>query len=362
MITVLSRAIHDEFTYSLFEELVNGLDCDYEAYYTWTDSKSYNTLGDIKFTRPNVIIGIKDWLEQHQIDLLQNVFTKHPHCNFVLVTSSEDQCMTADNLQTMSWGGDWTNQSTLYSTLEPVFDKNFKSDKTFINLNNAPKQHRIVALSYLIGNNYQGHFSFIGKNSGTYPDTIDTLCPWKFSQNSFVTDTHIENTFAGYLKLINELDLTNGNDDNIYKHIGKNNNVTNFDRNLRALYQNSFVELVAETTVEQIFFTEKTLNSIYACNFFIILNKQGAVQHLRQIGFDVFDDIINHSYDTIADPFERMTTAIESNRQIITDSSHAKESWADCVPRFGHNIKTARNIYSFYKNRAGIDFSKLKWK
>jgi hypothetical protein len=62
-------------------------------------------------------------------------------------------------------------------------------------------------------------------------------------------------------------------------------------------YQNSYVNLVTETTViSRIFVTEKTWKPIASGQLFLIIGAPGIIQHLRGLGVDTFDDIINHDY------------------------------------------------------------------
>ena len=62
-------------------------------------------------------------------------------------------------------------------------------------------------------------------------------------------------------------------------------------------YQNSYVNLVTETTViSRIFITEKTWKPIAIGQLFLIIGAPGIIQHLRDRGVDTFDDIINHDY------------------------------------------------------------------
>lgn len=117
---------------------------------------------------------------------------------------------------------------------------------------------------------------------------------------------------------------------------------------------------MTETTFvpKSYFLTEKTLQSFYGCNFPIILGGYGIVRHLRDVGFDMYDDIIDHSYDTIANPFDRIVTAIESNRRLLLDSDYAKSSWAANRDRFAKNIEVAKTMYSWYRKRAVQTFTK----
>lgn len=64
-------------------------------------------------------------------------------------------------------------------------------------------------------------------------------------------------------------------------------------------YQETFVNLVTETTVSNItpMLSEKTFKPIAAGQLFILVASPGSIEFLRNIGIDTFDDIIDHSYD-----------------------------------------------------------------
>lgn len=82
---------------------------------------------------------------------------------------------------------------------------------------------------------------------------------------------------------------------------------------LHEAYTDSYVNLVTESTVcDKIFLTEKTWKPIASGQLFLILGNRGIVQHLRDQGIDCFDDIIDHSYDSIEDPRERIAKLRES--------------------------------------------------
>ena len=68
---------------------------------------------------------------------------------------------------------------------------------------------------------------------------------------------------------------------------------------------------------------------------------------------DVFDDIIDHSYDAIEDPEQRLRQAINLNKDLLTDINKVKQLWKDNRNRFVNNVNFARNtLYEFYSNRA----------
>jgi hypothetical protein len=71
----------------------------------------------------------------------------------------------------------------------------------------------------------------------------------------------------------------------------------------------------------------------------------------------MFDDIVDHSYDLISNPINRIVNAIESNRRLLTDADYAKQCWNTCKPRFKHNVKVMRDIYSWYEQRTRKKFA-----
>lgn len=64
-------------------------------------------------------------------------------------------------------------------------------------------------------------------------------------------------------------------------------------------YWDSYINLVTETSVlsQEIFFSEKTFKPLISGQMAIWLGMRGMVSFLRDLGFDLFDDYINHEYD-----------------------------------------------------------------
>jgi hypothetical protein len=221
-----------------------------------------------------------------------------------------------------------------------------------------------VTQSYLFGQGYDQHgqITFLADKLGkTKSNNLLDHLSWDFE--SIQADIFVDNREIikeGYLKFFNaEL---KEDDYDIYQ--GENDNFTNFNINLRPKYQNSFVEIVSESSFATPGYnvTEKTLNSIYACNFPIILGGVGIVQLLRDIGFDMFDDVMDHRYDTIENPFNRIINAIELNRQLLLDADYAKEQWSKTRDRFEKNVEVARTqLYPWYQDRAIAQFNQLNW-
>lgn len=77
-------------------------------------------------------------------------------------------------------------------------------------------------------------------------------------------------------------------------------------------YFESYVNLVTETTVKSVtpMLSEKTFKPIVAGQLFVLIASPGAIEFLRNIGIDTFDDIIDHSYDHIQDIRTRIEQAL----------------------------------------------------
>ena len=72
-------------------------------------------------------------------------------------------------------------------------------------------------------------------------------------------------------------------------------------------FADTYLHIVSETTCkDKIFITEKTWLPIYAGQLFMVWGNSGIIAHLRDLGVDVFDDIINHEYDAVIDHRARL--------------------------------------------------------
>jgi len=375
MTYVISKPPTDDFTYPWFRDSIDKIGGDVESYYMWSCHALImdRFFQNVKCHAPLVIIGVKDLLDiwstfnwwqdtqQSGAVCIEGFVKRHPNTKIILFTSMEnlDVELQQPNLYIIPWGGDWVNQQAGYSVLDPVLDKNFDSDRAFICLNRNIRPHRLMVLSYLFGAGYADHgvITYL-KNPTGNPDVLLDSVNWEFEP----THTDIRNTILTGFELMRT--QTNLDDDayEIYRQYGKkaNDNIGNFQNRLRAMYQNSFVEIVTESSfLEPAFFiTEKTAHAFYGCNFPIILGGVGIIAHLRELGLDVFDDVVDHSYDLIENPFDRITTAIDSNRKLLTNLDYVKQSWAQCRSRFENNVRVIRTIHDWYTKRAEQQLAK----
>jgi hypothetical protein len=90
-------------------------------------------------------------------------------------------------------------------------------------------------------------------------------------------------------------------------------------------------------------YTEKSIYPILSCNFPIWLGGKRQAQGWKELGFDVFDDVIDHNYQHADTTDQRIRLAIELNLKILTDLNYAKEMRQICMPRFVANKEKLLN-------------------
>lgn len=94
-------------------------------------------------------------------------------------------------------------------------------------------------------------------------------------------------------------------------------NYENFVR-LLPVYQSNQVNVVTETDYDARpgVICEKTLYAFVAGQVPVLIGHPGAVQDCRELGFDMFDDLVNTSYDWLPNDI-RAETALELNQDLI---------------------------------------------
>ena len=90
---------------------------------------------------------------------------------------------------------------------------------------------------------------------------------------------------------------------------------------LKDIFNQSAVSLITESVEyqQESAFTEKTLYSVLGLNFPIWVGGFDQAKRWQQLGFDIFDDVINHDYQNRGTLFERCWYAIKDNLEILRD-------------------------------------------
>jgi hypothetical protein len=110
--------------------------------------------------------------------------------------------------------------------------------------------------------------------------------------------------------------------------------------------QRSVVSLITECSTgyqSNFTFSEKSLMPLLCLNFPIWVGNYGQAQQAQQMGFDVFEDVIDHSYQYQKTLVERCYHAINDNLSLLTDLDLAKRTQQKYLDRLIANQKYILN-------------------
>jgi hypothetical protein len=93
----------------------------------------------------------------------------------------------------------------------------------------------------------------------------------------------------------------------------------------REPHSRAAVVLITEAVLHQkaAIITEKTVQTILGANFPLWIGGYGQADAMEQVGFDVFHDIVDHSYQYLPTLIERCWFAFERNLKLLTDLAYA---------------------------------------
>ena len=77
------------------------------------------------------------------------------------------------------------------------------------------------------------------------------------------------------------------------------------------IYQQCWYSIISETIEHGhwFFFTEKTMKALLAQRLFVMFSTQDFLLNLKKLGFETFDSVIDESYDSIVDQWQRHSAA-----------------------------------------------------
>ena len=126
-------------------------------------------------------------------------------------------------------------------------------------------------------------------------------------------------------------------------------NADNFIK-LLDVYRSADVNVVNETLYREShgIISEKTLLSFAGLQLPIVIGHKGIVDQLRNSGFDVFDDVLDNSYDTMDNDI-RWKQAIDLNIDVI----NGKLNYNELLPRL---LKNRDHLLNGYLDKMITDF------
>lgn len=221
----------------------------------------------------------------------------------------------------------------------------FKEDKKFLFMchNNKLWAHRISALTLFKHFNlldlidYSAvSFNLLNKNS------VKNLIGSKFNE--------VENSYEYIIK--NGVTLSH------YEKLYDFNEIDSDLINVNT-FENSYVNIITETDFEQdvLHITEKSLKPFYYFQYPIFLAPPNHIKKLKELyNFDLFDDIINHSYDNEINNTKRLFMVLEEIKNIKNNKDFFIQNYKKFEERFKNNQKKVIKIidieddYWFIKN------------
>ena len=108
------------------------------------------------------------------------------------------------------------------------------------------------------------------------------------------------------------------------------------------LYENTSVSLVTETYCDNekgTFITEKTWKPIANCHIPIYIGGTEILNHLREKGYDTFDDIVDNNYENEKDFIIRIQRAIKSLEDLLNKIEKKKVNDIEIQERLLSNQK-----------------------
>jgi hypothetical protein len=101
--------------------------------------------------------------------------------------------------------------------------------------------------------------------------------------------------------------------------------------------ESSYENLAELTSIAVPGISEKTYKTILNCQLPIFLSSHKTVYYYRLLGFDAFDDIIDHSYDLITCPRLRIKAIVKEIKRLSTHSNFIDRD--SLYPRFLSNYR-----------------------
>lgn len=273
---------------------------------------------------------------------------RHPDISFLVLHNCFNMPEDRANLRFVYWVPDWViSPRNDYRLLDPVDTKCPSSAKIWISLNNNRRMHRYLTSMYLLGIDLErtGYLTLDPHTIQEHQSWQTWLSWWKYNERNEIFS--VEDSFEILAKGFDKIKRNQGFVGKTYTvQTTPSNNTENFDRYLRHLYNQSLVEIV-NTTIwypdHGACICEKYIHTIYGKNLPIIIGAKNTVKTIRDLGFDVFDHVIDHSYDNIDDPVKRLITALETNKKLLADFDYVSRCWQACESAMRKNIDLAKH-------------------
>lgn len=225
--------------------------------------------------------------------------------------------------------------------------------KKFMTHNGVYKGHRTLIYDTLVKNDLLKDTFFSYSAYNIFDDNVVT-------SESYERDTEYSNHMNEVLQNSTESELEEIYSRDRHKEILKElpivldyiPNLSNVDQYAFTLPYtcNSYVELIGCTSIgdygTEIYTSEKIFKPFMSFQIPIFFGQQGLVKHLRRLGFNMFDDIIDNSYDEIENNLERMKVVSELVKTVGSWSrEELHNKWNSQLDAMYHNSDVMKELF-----------------
>lgn len=132
-------------------------------------------------------------------------------------------------------------------------------------------------------------------------------------------------------------------------------------------FKKSVFSVISESNLDCLFFTEKTYVPIYHQRPFMIWGAPNSHAYLKKVGFRLFDNVIDYSFDSIEDDEKRCEAFIKQVREICKIDKHellkmtapiAKENWYVYLDHLKKKKFVPKSLRKFLKKETGKVYHK----
>jgi len=291
-------------------------------YHIWSESIFDNILKDIKTHKPDVI---NIWAaEEHEVFLAWSDNNSEPYksifiennieVNYLFGTFEIDWYLNRyhfpeHNINVHLWPTyylSFTYQSMLSNNLV-LTPPNSNFSYPIISLNNRPHRHRCHMMDML------AKYDLIEGNAISWHNDLDT-CPheWKYwNPHKMILSDEFVTKPSSYPP--------------------------------PSQWNESFLHVISECSIRNLYVSEKTWMAILGRKLFIAQSKHGFHKGLKNLGFQLYDELFDYSFDSIIDDNDRCEAVIQQAKNLISKGNFNKV-YSDLQDKINYNAKHALEL------------------
>lgn len=334
-----------ENSYDTFEN-ANGL---YDLIFTHREKIQDDFDSIKKYTKPNSKIITDITTESGNIDDFlipyKNIIKSEPYQFYLICDApipSKEQY--GDNVKILDshdlvFYAHLNNKSDNFHILQTNVDAFIHSG--FLSLNNSCRLHRVYLLTQLLDRNLPiDNCSFLFStgtpNGWKYNEDVFKSCLDSLLETNIISNESYNRTFK--YNLPKTLDYDNRESIFIHNELGDLYNII-----LNLVTENLTGMSSGDISNDKIYtFTEKTIKPFMAKQIPLFFALPGHLNVLRELGFDLFDDLIDNSYDMEINHVKRLDLILnELQRLMVIDLVEFKNKNKN---RFDNNFKLLETL------------------